>query len=64
MGKLNAIQILLLLVQVVGVIGLGVALFLDGSTLAVRIWGVVTLVGLVGNALVALLRISQQDKRN
>ena len=63
MNRWHKAQCLFSAVAVVGVVALGVVIFLgDRAPLQVSVWGGVTLAGLVGNAVCALLRVAKHKK--
>ena len=56
---MKVIQIISILCAVVGAVGMGIELFANeiGNMTAIYIFGVLVLVGLLGNAVCAILRI-------
>ena len=64
MNRWHKAQFLFSAAAVVGAVALGVAIFLGSrAPLQVSIWGSVTLAGLVGNAVCALLQAAENKKR-
>lgn len=65
MNKLRAAQFLFLAVAILGVVGVGAVLFLgDGSPAWISVWAGFILVGLLGNAVCALIRVFQNGGKN